>query len=88
MPLVILIIFICLGLFLFIKLRKSKWLGNFTEDLLHEPVDEPETKEVIKEVVDAELFLKTKAKQQNVEIKSLEKDKKEIEDYLEKRKGK
>lgn len=37
MPYILLIVVGVIGVVLFVKLRKSKWLDGFTEDLTHEP---------------------------------------------------
>lgn len=84
-PIFVTVVILILGLLFFFKIRKSKFVDNLAHDI---DGDEPKTKEVIKEIVDAELSLKSTAKQKRVEIKSLEKDEREIGDYLDKRKGK
>ena len=77
-------------LWLVIKLKNSPTFDKVVNEITEEhDLDEPKTGEVIKGIDEAEKSLKDRSKQHVDEIKRLEKDNKQIGDYLGKKgKGK
>ena len=77
--LLILIMVFIVGVFMFLKLRKSKFVDKLTHELLN---DETKPDEVIKDISKAEKALQAKADEDKVKAEQLEKESAKIGDYL------
>jgi len=84
MPFAILILFLLVvGVFLFIKIRKSKWVENLTNNLVNEPEDhDPETDKVIEDIGAAEIVLKEQASTKKEEAERLQEEASTVGDFL------
>jgi len=83
MPLLILILLLVGGTFLFIKIRKSKWVETLTNDILTEPDDhDPETNKVIDDISVAEQGLKDSAEADTKEAERLQEKASNVGEFL------
>jgi hypothetical protein len=79
-PLVIVIAVIVIGVLLFLKLRKGKFVDKLTKDLWNE--SEPTTTETIKDISSAERALIAKQKLADADAARQKKESARIGDYL------
>jgi len=82
MPYILLIVVFVIGVVLFVKLRKSKWLDSFTEDLTHEPDKSfKETDTLIDGVKGADAALEKRVVDNATAAGEIERDTKKINDF-------
>lgn len=85
MPFFVLIGFIALAVWVYVKLKKSKWFDKFCKDLASDDTVTNSSKDNMKDISKAESDLGKQADQNKKQTEKLAKDTEGIKDFLGKR---